>query len=135
VTLGAYLNSPMRWPDAYAVRTTRRGYLTRLLMLGYFHNFLRRAPMPEPKPSDALPEGDAPAAPPAPSFEAALAELETIVATMESGELSLEQSLASYRRGAQLLQQCQSALKNAQQQVKILEAGLLQDFAGGNGQD
>jgi exodeoxyribonuclease VII small subunit len=72
---------------------------------------------------------------PTPSFEAALAELESIVASMETGELTLEQSLAAYRRGAQLLQLCQSALKNAQQQVKILEAGLLQDFASGPEQD
>jgi exodeoxyribonuclease VII small subunit len=71
----------------------------------------------------------------APSFEAALAELEGIVARMESGELSLEESLAIYRRGAQLLQFCQSALKDAQQQVKILEAGLLQDFSGGESDD
>jgi exodeoxyribonuclease VII small subunit len=63
------------------------------------------------------------------SFEAALAELEAIVARMESGELPLEEALAGYRRGAQLLQFCQSALKDAQQQVQILEAGLLQDFA------
>jgi exodeoxyribonuclease VII small subunit len=118
-----------------AVRTARSGDLTRLLMLGYFHHFLRRTHMPEPTPPDALPEGEAPAAQPALSFEAALDELESIVATMESGELTLEQSLAAYRRGAQLLQQCQSTLKNAQQQVKILEAGMLQDFAGGNGPD
>ena len=64
-----------------------------------------------------------------PSFEAALAELEAIVARMESGELPLEQALASYKRGAQLLQFCQAALRDAQQQVQILEAGLLQDFA------
>jgi exodeoxyribonuclease VII small subunit len=63
-----------------------------------------------------------------PTFEAALAELEAIVARMESGELPLEEALAGYKRGAQLLQFCQSALKDAQQQVQILEAGLLQDF-------
>lgn len=67
----------------------------------------------------------------APSFEAALAELESIVARMESAELPLEQSLRAYQRGAELLQFCQAALKDAQQQVKILEAGLLQDFTGG----
>jgi len=63
-------------------------------------------------------------------FEQALAELETIVARMESGELTLEQSLAAYKRGAALLQYCQSALKDAQQQVKVLESGLLRDFPG-----
>jgi exodeoxyribonuclease VII small subunit len=99
-----------------------------------------------PKPSSAPPhppeEGAAPAggAPPSPesaplSFESALAELEAIVARMESGELTLEQALGAYKRGAQLLQFCQAALKDAQQQVKILEAGLLQDFTGGAEQD
>jgi len=62
------------------------------------------------------------------SFEQALAELEAIVARMETGELSLEQSLAAYKRGAALLHYCQSALKDAQQQVKILESGVLQEF-------
>jgi exodeoxyribonuclease VII small subunit len=63
-----------------------------------------------------------------PSFEAALAELESIVATMEGGQLPLKESLAAYRRGAQLLQFCQSALKDAQQQVQVLEKGVLKSF-------
>jgi len=61
-------------------------------------------------------------------FEHALAELETIVARMESGELTLEQSLSTYKRGAALLHYCQLALKDAQQQVKVLESGVLRDF-------
>ena len=66
---------------------------------------------------------------PAPaSFETALAELETIVATMESGQLPLTESLAAYKRGAELLQYCQTALKDAQQQVQILECGVLKSF-------
>ena len=66
---------------------------------------------------------------PAPAgFEQALAELETIVARMESGELTLEQSLTTYKRGAGLLHYCQLALKDAQQQVKVLESGVLRDF-------
>jgi exodeoxyribonuclease VII small subunit len=76
--------------------------------------------------SNADTPGDSAAAPV--GFEQALAELETIVARMESGELTLEQSLAAYKRGAALLQYCQSALKDAQQQVKVLESGVLQDF-------
>jgi exodeoxyribonuclease VII small subunit len=63
-----------------------------------------------------------------PSFEAALAELETIVATMEGGQLPLKESLAAYRRGALLLQFCQTALKDAQQQVQVLEKGVLKSF-------
>ena len=64
------------------------------------------------------------------SFEAALAEIEGIVASMEGGELPLEQSLAAYKRGAELLQYCQAQLRDAQQQVKILESGTLQNFSG-----
>jgi exodeoxyribonuclease VII small subunit len=64
-----------------------------------------------------------------PSFEAALAELEALVGRMESGELPLKQSLAAYKRGAELLAYCQAALKDAQQQVQVLEKGILQPFS------
>lgn len=63
-----------------------------------------------------------------PTFESALAELEDIVAEMEAGQLPLEKSLAAYKRGAELLKLCQSALQDAQQQVKILEEGVLKNF-------
>ncbi len=66
------------------------------------------------------------------TFESALAELETIVSRMEDGQLSLEQSLSAYKRGAELLKQCQAQLADAQQQVKVLEAGALKNFAGGD---
>ena len=62
------------------------------------------------------------------SLEAALAELEKIVSSMEEGELPLERSLAAYKRGAELLKYCQAALQDAQQQVKVLENGILRDF-------
>jgi exodeoxyribonuclease VII small subunit len=66
---------------------------------------------------------------PAPAtFEAALAELEDIVATMEGGALPLADSLAAYKRGAGLLQYCQGALKDAQMQVEVLEKGVLKAF-------
>lgn len=63
------------------------------------------------------------------TFEAALAELETIVATMEGGQLPLADALAAYQRGAELLQYCQAALKDAEQQVQVLERGVLKAFA------
>ncbi len=69
------------------------------------------------------------------TFESALAELEGIVAAMEAGELTLERSLAAYKRGAELLQYCQSQLKDAQQQVKVLEAGSLQTLSGEPAED
>jgi exodeoxyribonuclease VII small subunit len=62
------------------------------------------------------------------TFESALAELEKIVSSMEAGQMPLEKSLAAYKRGAELLKYCQAALQDAQQQVKILEGGILQDF-------
>ncbi|MGH8701715.1 MAG: exodeoxyribonuclease VII small subunit [Burkholderiales bacterium] len=62
------------------------------------------------------------------TLEAALAELEKIVSGMEEGELPLERSLAAYKRGAELLKYCQAALQDAQQQVKVLEDGILRDF-------
>jgi exodeoxyribonuclease VII small subunit len=69
--------------------------------------------------------------PPA-SFEAALDELEDIVARMEGGDLPLKDALAAYQRGAQLLSFCQRELKDAQQQVEILERGVLRTFEPGS---
>ncbi len=61
-------------------------------------------------------------------FETALAELESLVASMESGSLALEQSLTAYRRGAALTRICQQKLAQAEQQIKVLEAGMLRPF-------
>lgn len=55
-----------------------------------------------------------------PSFESAIAELETLVSQMESDKLPLEQSINTYKRGAELLQICQKSLADAEQQVRIL---------------
>ena len=65
---------------------------------------------------------------PPPTFEAALAELEEIVARMESGQLPLQESLAAYKRGALLLTQCQATLADAQAQVEVLEQGVRKSF-------
>ncbi|HEX2623131.1 MAG TPA: exodeoxyribonuclease VII small subunit [Phototrophicaceae bacterium] len=51
------------------------------------------------------------------SFEAAFAELETIVAQLESGELSLEESVTLFERGRQLSTHCQTLLDNAELRV------------------
>ncbi len=63
------------------------------------------------------------------SFEASLAELEKVVADMESGNLPLEESLAAYQRGMALLNACRSRLDDAQQKVRILEEGGLKDLS------
>jgi exodeoxyribonuclease VII small subunit len=58
-------------------------------------------------------------------FEAALAELEALVSTMEDGSLPLELSLSAYKRGVELVRVCQDRLARAEQQVKVLEGELL----------
>jgi exodeoxyribonuclease VII small subunit len=69
------------------------------------------------------------AASPAPeSFEVAIAELEKIIATMERGDLPLEESLSSYKRGAALIEYCRGSLAKVEQQVKVLEADLLKPY-------
>jgi exodeoxyribonuclease VII small subunit len=60
-----------------------------------------------------------------PSFEKALAELESLVAKMEDGGLSLEQSLAAHKRGVELARLCRERLEAAQQQVRVLEGEAL----------
>ena len=64
------------------------------------------------------------------SFEAAVTELETIVARMEADELALEDSLSAYKRGVELIRAAQARLAAAEQQVKILEDGVLKPFEG-----
>jgi exodeoxyribonuclease VII small subunit len=55
------------------------------------------------------------------SFEESLAELEALVAGMESGELPLDEALRLFERGVQLTRECQSALQAARQKVQILQ--------------
>lgn len=58
-------------------------------------------------------------------FESALAELENIVASMESGQMSLDQALNRFQRGTELLRECQKTLNVAEQRIQTLEGGLL----------
>ena len=64
------------------------------------------------------------------SFEKALAELEKIVAQMEEGGLTLEQSLEAHKRGLELARRCRERLEAAQQQVKVLEGEVLKPLGG-----
>ena len=57
---------------------------------------------------------------PMPDFETAMRDLEELVARLEQGDLSLEESLAAFERGVMLTRACQSALKEAEQKVEIL---------------
>lgn len=62
------------------------------------------------------------------NFESALGELETLVANLEAGNLPLADSLAAYKRGAELLKYAQGELAQVEQQVQILEGDVLKPF-------
>ena len=64
-------------------------------------------------------------------FETALDELEAIVRSMESGKLELEESIAAYRRGSELMKHCQQQLTDAEGQIRVLENGELKDLIPG----
>jgi exodeoxyribonuclease VII small subunit len=53
-------------------------------------------------------------------FEQQLAALEDLVNSLESGELSLEESLKSFEQGIKVARDCQAALKSAEQKVEVL---------------
>ena len=71
---------------------------------------------------------NAPAKPDALTFEQALEELEALVHRMEDGRLPLEESLAAYQRGAELIRFCEGRLTTAQARIAILDGDALQDF-------
>ena len=56
----------------------------------------------------------------APDFEKGLQELESLVGRMEKGDLSLDDSLKSFERGIALARECQAALQDAEQKVRLL---------------
>ena len=62
------------------------------------------------------------------NYEVALQELEQLVARLESGELPLEQLLAQYQRGAELLKFCRDRLEAVEGQVKVLDQGVLKPW-------
>jgi exodeoxyribonuclease VII small subunit len=62
------------------------------------------------------------------NYEAALAELEQLIAVIESGQLPLEQLLEGYQRGAELLQFCRDKLQAVEQQIKVLDEGTLKPW-------
>ncbi|ADX47048.1 MULTISPECIES: exodeoxyribonuclease VII small subunit [Paracidovorax] len=79
--------------------------------------------MPKASPPASAPPSAEPA-----SYEAALEELEQLVGRIESGQLPLEQMLAGYQRGAELLAFCRGRLEAVQDQIKVLENGTLQPW-------
>ncbi len=63
--------------------------------------------------SETTPANDLP-------FEAALAELQELVRTLEEGTLGLDDSIARFERGISLLRRCYEALDRAEQRIELL---------------
>lgn len=63
-----------------------------------------------------------PAAPAALTYEQAVAQLETLIDRMESGQTPLEESLADYERGVGLLKRCREIITQAEQKIEYLKA-------------
>jgi exodeoxyribonuclease VII small subunit len=57
---------------------------------------------------------------PQPSFEQSVAQLEQIVAAIESGQIGLEESLAKYEQGMELVKRCRSILDRAEKRIEQL---------------
>ncbi len=62
------------------------------------------------------------------SFELALDEMESLLGLMESGAMPLEQLLAQYQRGAELLKFCRERLQAVEAQIKVLDQGALKTW-------
>jgi exodeoxyribonuclease VII small subunit len=63
------------------------------------------------------------------NYEDAMSELENLLSDMEQGNLSLDDTLVAYARGAELLKFCREKLAVVDAQVKVLDAGALKEFA------
>jgi exodeoxyribonuclease VII small subunit len=79
-------------------------------------------------PKSSAPDAGAGPALPA-TYEAALQELEALVASLESGQLPLDQLLIGYQRGAQLLAFCKDRLEAVETQIKVLEGTELKPWS------
>ena len=66
----------------------------------------------------------------APSYEAALEELEALVSQLDAGQLPLDQLLTRYQRGAELLTYCRARLDAVENQIKVLENGEVKPWDG-----
>ena len=62
------------------------------------------------------------------SYESAMAELESLVGQLESGDVPLDQLLRGYQRGAELLNYCRGRLEAVEEQIKVLDAGVLKPW-------
>ena len=82
---------------------------------------------PSPATAAATASGATPALPA--TYEAALQELEGLVAQLESGQMPLDQLLTGYQRGGQLLRFCRDKLEAVENQIKVLDGTELKPWS------
>lgn len=74
-----------------------------------------------------------------PSFEQALAELETIVDRLEGEDLELESALADFEKGVKLTRRCAGELADAERRIEVLvregEKWISRPFGSAEGED
>lgn len=87
-------------------------------------------PTPAEVPAKAAAVGSQ--SPVATSYEAALEEIERLVASLESGEMPLDQLLSGYQRGAALLAFCRDKLEAVENQIKVLDGGVAKPWMNDN---
>jgi exodeoxyribonuclease VII small subunit len=63
------------------------------------------------------------------TYEAALGELEQIVARIDAGQMPLDDLLTGYRRGADLLAFCRERLQAVEEQIKVLDKGVIKAWS------
>jgi exodeoxyribonuclease VII small subunit len=88
------------------------------------NQFLLLPPMPKAK---ATASADT-TIPLPPSYEAAVAELEALLARLDAGALPLDQILSGYQRGTQLLAFCRQKLEAVEDQIKVLDQGVIKPW-------
>jgi exodeoxyribonuclease VII small subunit len=91
--------------------------LRRLVHAGFICKCLQRLKS-QPMPKNTAPTS---AADESLSYEAALQQLEALVARMDSGQMPLDELLSGYQRGAALLKICRDKLAAVEQQIKLLD--------------
>lgn len=65
------------------------------------------------------------------NFEKAMAELESSVKRLEEGDVTLEESIAEYKKGMDLAAYCMEVLKKAEQEIYVYEASHYKKFEEG----
>ncbi|MDF7675188.1 exodeoxyribonuclease VII small subunit [Neisseriaceae bacterium ESL0693] len=62
------------------------------------------------------------------NYEDALTQLQTITESMQNNDLPLEEALAAYQQGQELVQYCQQKLAEVEQKLQVLDNGELKEL-------